>query len=206
MNAQDWFVTCDGQCQPRPSAREWDLLRDPYYLHQFLSEVLEILANAPHEREEWDYLPQLRRQVRQLVVNSYWLKTQHSPPDTPAGTHVTTLYDEIGYPITVQNVTARPGVMTPIHNHGTWGIVCQLQGQDRHTFWRRTQTSDTSFQIDLVGDRVLNPGEILSFHPAAIHQVETVGDDNSLTFQLYGDTQPQGRFQFYPETQTAKPF
>ncbi len=206
MNAQDWFVTDDGQCQPRPSSRDWDLLRDPYYLHQFLTEVLAILAKAPHELDEWDYLPQLRRQVRQLIMNSYWVKTQFSSSDADEKIQITTLYDEIGYPLTVQNVVTQPGVVTPIHNHGTWGIVFQLEGEDRHIFWRRVEVSEDAARIEAVGEHLLRPGEIISFHPNAIHQVETLGDRPAVTFQLYGDTQPKGRFQFQPESQTAKPF
>jgi predicted metal-dependent enzyme (double-stranded beta helix superfamily) len=206
MSTQDWFVTQDGQCQSRPSVRAWDLLREPYYLHQFLTEVLDILSNAPHEKDEWDFLPQIRRQVRQLILNSYWVKTQSAPPNSRTGVNVTPLYDEIGYPLTIQNVASRPGLLTSIHNHGTWGVVFQIQGEERHVFWRRVETREGAVQIEIAGEHLLRPGEMISFHPDAIHQVETLGNTDSLTFQLYGDTQPQGRFQFQPETQTAKPF
>jgi predicted metal-dependent enzyme (double-stranded beta helix superfamily) len=206
MNTLDWFVTHDGKCQPRPSVRAWELLREPYYLHQFLTEILDILSNAPYEKDEWDYLPQIRRQVRQLILNSYWVKTQTAPPNSPTGVKVTPLYDEIGYPLTIQNVASQPGLLTSIHNHGTWGVVFQIKGEERHVFWRRVKTSEDAVHIEIAGEHLLRPGEMISFHPDAIHQVETLGNTASLTFQLYGDTQPQGRFQFQPETQTAKPF
>ena len=206
IKSQDWFVDEIGQCQLRPAVRTWDLLREHYYLHQFLTEILEILAKAPHEVDEWDFLPQIRRKVRQLVTNSYWVKTQYSTPERHTGFHVTTLYDEIGYPLTVQNVTTQPDTLASIHNHGTWGVVYQVQGEERHTFWRRIGYPEQTGKIVPVGTHVLRPGELLSLHPDAIHQVETLGPDHSLTFQLYGDTQPQQRFQFEPETQTAKPF
>lgn len=206
MNSQDWFVNEEGQCQPRPATRTWDLLRECYYLHQFLTEVLETIANAPNELDEWDYLPQIRRQVRQLIINSYWVRTQYGSPDTQTGANVTTLYDEIGYPLTVQNVATKPGTTSSIHNHGTWGVVFQIAGQERHSFWRRTNVPEEPFRIEQVGDYLLKPGEIISFHPDAIHQVQTVGEENGLTFQIYGDTQPKSRFQFEPETQTARRF
>ncbi|TVP65390.1 MAG: cupin [Leptolyngbya sp. LCM1.Bin17] len=203
MLHQDWLVDAEGQCQPRPTPRPWDLLQDHYYLHQFLSDILHILAAAAAETDQWDYLPQIRRQVRQLILNSYWLHTQRAEPDPKTGATVTTLYDEIGYPLTVQNVTTAPGMVTPIHNHGTWGVVALLEGQERHTFWQQA-TRDAA--IAPIGQRILQAGEILSFMPAAIHQVETLGPEPALTFQLYGDTQPKARFQFDPETLTAKPF
>ena len=206
MNAQDWFVDEDGFCQPRPASREWDLVRDGYYLHQFLTEILDIVAHSRHESEEWNYLPQIRRKVRQLIINSYWVNTKCSQPDVQTGVNVTTLYDEIGYPLTVQNVATRPGTLSSIHNHGAWGVVFQLRGAERHTFWRRIGTSGERLRIECVGECLLEPGEILSFHPRAIHQAETIGIENSLAFQLYGDTQAKGRFQFEPKTQTASPY
>ena len=206
MIVLDWFVDEDGRCQPRPSAREWDLVRDRYYFHQFLTEILEIVDHAPHESEEWNYLPQIRRQVRQLLVNSYWVKTRCMQPGPVSGTSVTTLYNEIGYPLTVQNVATNPGTLTSIHNHGTWGVVFQIRGEEHHKFWQRVSAPEERLRIELVSERLLGPGEILSFHPNAIHQVKTVGGEPSLSFQLYGDTQPKGRFKFEPETQTTRPY
>ena len=175
-------------------------------MHQFLTEILEITGSAFQEKDEWDYLPQIRRQVRQFVLNSYWVKTQTDRPNPHTGVNVTVLYDEIGYPLTIQNVTAQPGMLSSIHNHGTWGVVFQIQGEERHTFWRRTNPNDELVHLEKVGEHLLQPGQLISFHPDAIHQAETVGEVDALTFQLYGDTQPKGRFQYQLETQTAKPF
>ena len=78
MKHKDWFVDEPrASANPRPITRPWDLLREHYYLHQFLSDILDILASAPPTSlNQWDYLPQIRRRVRQLIVNSYWMKTQ----------------------------------------------------------------------------------------------------------------------------------
>ena len=206
MEITDWLVSAEGQCQPRPAAKTWDLIRDRYYFHRFLTDIVDLLDRAPSELEEWDFLPQIRMQVRQLITNSYWLQTQKPEANLKTGIGLQTLYDEIGYPLTVQNVTTHSGVLSTIHNHGTWGIVFQLRGRDRHTFWRRTNPPDAPPKIESVSEIVLGPGQLLSLHPDAIHQVETAGPDWSLNFQLYGDTQPKRRFQFEPETKTARPF
>lgn len=205
MNLKDWLVTDDGQCQARPSAREWDLLREHYYFHRFLTEVVDILDQAPNELEEWDYLPQIRTRVRQLITNSYWLRTQSVPPCPKTGVGILTLYDEIGYPLTVQTVSFAPGVLSPIHNHGTWGVVAVLHGQEKHTFWRRVSPHQPD-AIERVGEKLLTPGEILSFTPNAIHQVEALGPEPTVSFNLYGDTQPRSRFEFDPLTHTARSF
>ncbi len=206
IKSRDWLVTDEGQCQPRPSLRDWDLIRDKYYLHRFLTEIEDLLNKAHSETEEWDFLPQIRMRVRQLVTNSYFVQTQFLEPDPQTGVAIFTLYDEIGYPLTVETVNTAPGILSPIHNHGTWGVVALLKGQDRHTFWRRVPDAEFPGKIEQVGEKILNPGEIISFTPEAIHQVQAVGDEPSLTFNLYGDTQPRSRFIFDTDRYTAKSF
>ncbi|MBD2459907.1 cupin [Oscillatoria sp. FACHB-1407] len=203
---QDWLVTSDGQCQPRPSSREWDLIRDRYYLHQFLSEIVDMLNSVSDPADEWDYLPQIRMRVRQLITNSYWVRSQFADPDPKTGVAILTLYDEIGYPLTVQTVITNPGVCSPIHNHGTWGVIAVLQGREEHTFWRCTGDLDSPDRIELVGLKTLCPTEIISFVPDAIHRVKAIGNEPVVAFHLYGDTQPRSRFEFNPATHTAKPF
>ncbi|MBD1843763.1 cupin [Cyanobacteria bacterium FACHB-63] len=205
MKALDWIVA-DGLCETRPSAREWDLIEEHYYLHRFLTEVIDLLAQVRNEADEWDHLPQLRRLVRKLITNSYYVRTQRLEPCPKTGSSVLTLYDEIGYPLTVQNVTFAPGIVSPIHNHGTWGITAVLKGQEKHTFWRRSGDPDYPNKLEWIGQKVVAPGEVVSFTPDAIHCVEAISDEPTLTFQIYGDTQPQSRFFFERDTHTAKPF
>lgn len=203
---RDWFVNDDGQCEPRPSASDWSLIRDRYYLHRFLTEVEDLLNEVNDEAEEWDRLPQIRLKVRQLVTNSYWVQTQYQKPCPKTGVAVLTLYDEIGYPLTVQTATFAPGVISPIHNHGSWGVVALMQGKERHTFWRRVGNAKQPFKIEQVGERTLYPGEMISFSPKAIHHVEAIGSEPTVSFTLYGQTQPKSRFEFNPITHTAKRF
>ncbi|MCU0569767.1 MAG: cupin [Oculatellaceae cyanobacterium Prado106] len=204
MKVRDWLVNAEGQCEARPSAREWGLIRDRYYFHEFLTEIVHLLGNASSEAEEWDYLPQIRTLVRKLITNSYWVQTQYREPDPKVGSSVLVLYDEIGYPLSVQNVVFLPGFVSSIHNHGTWAVVAVFKGQEKHTFWKRNP--DNPHQIEQVSEKILNPGEILSFTPDAIHQVEAIGSEPALTFHIYGDTQPRSRFEFDLVRQAAKPF
>ncbi len=206
MNLRDWLVTDEGDCQPRPAAREWDLIREHYYFHRFLTEITDLLDLAPNELEEWDFLPQIRMRVRQLITNSYWVQTRHLEPDPKTGIAILTLYDEIGYPLTVQSVSFAPHVVSPVHNHGTWGVVAILQGQEKHTFWRRVGDPEFPDRLEQVGQRVISPGEIISFTPQAIHQVEAIGNEPTISFNLYGDTQPKSRFEFDLETATSRQF
>jgi predicted metal-dependent enzyme (double-stranded beta helix superfamily) len=192
---KDWIVLEDGQCQACPTPRDWDLLETPYRFHRFLTEVEDGLKQATAD-DQIDCLPALRRLVRKLVLNSYWLRIQRPEPSPLAETALLNLYDEIGYPLTVQIETRPPGVKSPVHNHGTWGIVAVLQGQETNQFWRREPADADA--VALVEEKILTFGDVISFTPAAIHSIEAVGAEPLVTFNLYGETHSKQRFEFDP--------
>ncbi|WP_413160722.1 cupin [Capilliphycus salinus ALCB114379] len=207
MNNRDWLVREDGNCLACKSAREWDLLKSEYRLHRFLTEIEDVINQAFEKGlTEVDFLADLRLLVRQLITNSYWLRTQVPEPCTKTGTSIIMLYDELGFPLTVQTETVLPGCGSPIHNHGTWGIVAVLKGQQKNVFWKREPSPDFPDNIEKVGEKILTEGEIISFTSDAIHHIEAVGDEPSLTFNLYGETNASKRFQFDVESHLAKPF
>ncbi|MBK1986291.1 cupin [Sphaerospermopsis aphanizomenoides BCCUSP55] len=203
MQGKDWFVGGDGQHQVCKSAREWDLLRDNYRLYRFLTEVEDVLN---HVEDESTSLPELRILVRRLIVNSYWIQSQFLQPDPKTGTSVLLLYDELGFPLTVQTVTFAPGTTSNIHNHGTWGIVAILKGQEKNTFWRRNPTPEHPDQIEKVGELDLYPGDLISFTPETIHHVQSISKEPTVTFNIYGETDPKYRFEFDVINHIAKKF
>ncbi len=203
MQGQDWFISGDGKHQICKSAREWDLLRDNYRLYRFLTEVEDVLNQV---EEESIFLPQLRMLVRRLIINSYWVQSQNLEPDSKTGTSVLLLYDELGFPLTVQTVTFAPGTTSNIHNHGTWGIVAILKGQEKNTFWRRNPTAEFPDKIEKVGELNLQPGDLISFTPETIHQVQSLGNEPTVTFNIYGETDSKERFEFDIINHLAKKF
>ncbi|BAZ00048.1 hypothetical protein NIES37_40310 [Tolypothrix tenuis PCC 7101] len=203
MQVRDLIVTGDGKLQLCKSARAWDLLRENYRLYRFLTEVEDVLNDVEDESSR---LPELRMLVRRLIVNSYWVRSQHLEPDAKTGTSVLLMYDELGFPLTVQTVTFAPGTLSTIHNHGTWGIVAILKGEEKNTIWRRNPNPDAENKIEATAEVNLLPGDIISFTPDAIHCVEAVGDEPTVTFNVYGETDPKERFEFDPVTHIAKKF
>jgi predicted metal-dependent enzyme (double-stranded beta helix superfamily) len=207
MKHRDLLVTATGQWQVCKPAREWDLLRTPYRFHRFLTEVEDALeSTVDRTNDETDCLPQLRLLVRRLITNSYWLQTQCAEPNPDTGTGVIMLYDEIGYPLTVQVTTYLPGTRSTIHNHGTWGVVAILKGEEKDILWRRTADPQFPDAIDPTTEAILLPGDIISFTPDAIHSVVALGDEPVVTFSIYGETHHSKRFEFDPLARTAKNF
>lgn len=203
MKHRDLSVTDHGQWQVCKPIREWDLLRTPYRFHRFLTEVEDLLET---EMDETDCLPHLRLLVRRLITNSYWVQTQYAEPDPNTGSGVILLYDEIGYPLTVQITTCLPGTVSSVHNHSNWGIVAILKGEEKNTLWKRIRDPQFPNRVEPIAELMLLPGDIISFTPGAIHSVMSVGDEPTVTFSMYGETHHSRRFEFDPVTHTAKNF
>lgn len=203
MSGKDWIVTETGECCHCPKPREWDLLETPYYFHRFLTEVEDVLKQATTEHQ-CECLPQLRHLVRKLTLNSYWLQTRR--PEEPQTTDmaILNLYDEIGYPLTIQIESLAPGARSSIHNHGTWGVVAVLQGQEKNIFWRRTPRPTFPDQITPVTETILSCGDVISFTPEAIHSIQAVSEELLVTFNVYGETHRKQRFEFDAIAHQAK--
>lgn len=202
MKNRDFLVTGDGTWQVCKPAKEWDLLRTPYYLHRFLTEVENVL-NA--ESDEIECLAALRLVVRRLITNSYWIRTQ-KPELSDTGIPARMLYDELGYPLTVQTAIAKPGTASSIHNHGNWGIVAILDGEEHNITWRRVPDQTFPNRVEPVSEIILLPGDIISFTSDAIHSVKAIGDEPTFSFSLYGETYHSRRFEYDAVHHTAKNF
>lgn len=208
MAKQDWLVMENGCFLGFDSPREWDLLSptNPYRLYRFLGELEDVLNQQEMMGQGEEALLQaIRRVVRKLILNVYWVTTQIPETSPQSGTSVSLLYDEPGFSLTLQTEIMLPGTSTSVHNHGTWGVIAALGGQQKNTFWQRSPTPEFPDKIELVGEKVFHPGDIISFTTEAIHQVEAIGDEPTFTLNLYGETLSK-RFNFDPLTHQAKKF
>ncbi|MEQ8998453.1 MAG: cupin [Coleofasciculus sp. B1-GNL1-01] len=202
MESSDWLVTENGDCLAC-NPQESETSTGYYRLYRFLTDVEDILESTKDDRQR---LEQIRPLVRRLLTSSYWLQGEYREPNPDTGWSVLMLYDEPEFPLTVQTVVWLPGRVSPIHNHAAWGVVALISGEEKNTFWRRTRDSELPDRIEKVGEQILVPGDIISFMPDAIHHVEVMGTEPTITFNLYGKTEYQQRFEFDPITHTAKNF
>jgi predicted metal-dependent enzyme (double-stranded beta helix superfamily) len=207
MSNRNWLVTNDGNCLSCGSFRDWDLLRNEYRLYRFLTEIEDVIKIADQQKTvEENFLPAILRLVRILLLNSHWIQSCVPEPDFKTGTSIRLLYEELGFPMTVQTEISLPGVTSVIHNHGTWGVVAVLKGQQKNSFWRRVSRDESQDRIEQVGEQVLKIGEIICFTSEAIHQIESVGDEPTVTFNLYGETDGNKRLKFDPLSHKARHF
>lgn len=203
LDTQNWIVTPEGICTACDTQPNLEPFVAPYRLYRFLTNLEDILLTVPDDHQRLVLIQPL---VRQLLTSSYWLQMEFINPPVKPGWSVRFLYQEYQYPITIQMVAWLPGNISPIHNHGTWGIVALVGGQEKNQFWRRSPTLEHPDRIEQVGERVLVQGDIIGFLPDTIHSVEPLGEEPAVTFNLYGETDYSRRFEFDPIHHTAKPF
>jgi predicted metal-dependent enzyme (double-stranded beta helix superfamily) len=203
MVGQDWFGSNEGQCLKAEVVYQDEELLRPYRLYRFLTDLEDILERVKDDQVRLTLICPL---VRRLLNSSEWLQMNFLPPDPTTGWSVLMLYDEPDFLITTQTVVWSPGSISPIHNHASWGIVALFSGQEKNTFWQRSPTPEHPDRIKPVGDRLLNPGDILCLMPDTIHQVEVIGDEPTISFNLYGETNYNQRFEFDLEHHTAHVF
>ena len=87
----------------------------------------------------------------------------------------------------------RPGQWTPIHDHGTWGVVGVLEGalEERNFIRTDSQAADASTGIELArgGMILLAPGAVTSFVPNPDH-IHITGNADArqrvVSLHLYG--------------------
>lgn len=202
MANSNWLVTDDGN--HRPFGDPETLEPGRYYrLYRFLTELEDILDTFHDDLSRLEAITPL---VRKLLVSSYWLQMEYKNPDPATGWSVNFLYREHEFPITVQMVTWLPGHKSTIHNHGTWGIVALVGGQERNRIWRRNPQPGQPDRIELVDEIILNPGDVVALTANAIHSVEPWGEEPTVSFNLYGVTNFSDRREFDVENHSAKPF
>ncbi|MDB9526846.1 cupin [Oscillatoria sp. CS-180] len=202
MENRTWLVNDNASLQALETA-DVEEPQQTYRLYRFLTELEDILSGV---KEDPKRLVAIAPLVRKLLISSYWLQMEYKEPDPKTGWGVHFLYREFQFPLTIQMVSWSPGTASTVHNHATWGLVAMLGGQEKNRIWRRVPTQENPHKIKLVDEIVLSPGDIITFTPGAIHQVEPYGDEPTISFNLYGVTDFKNRYVFNINDNTAKLF
>lgn len=202
MTNQNWLINDDGQRIAFGTA-DVQTPERVYRLYRFLTDLEDILAD---EKDDALRIQKITPLVRQLLTSSYWLQMEYDAPSPKTGWSVKFLYREYEFPLTVQMVAWAPGQVSTIHNHASWGIVALIGGEEKNHLWRPSPTAKHPHKLESVGEQILVPGDIIGFTPSAVHQVEPIGDEPTISFNLYGVTNFKARYEYDIADHTAKLF
>jgi predicted metal-dependent enzyme (double-stranded beta helix superfamily) len=172
----------------------------------FIGEVKRILATTgPTE----DGLGRIAEQMGAFVRDESVLAAHEEViGNIHTGRQSTPLYlDDDG--LTLVRARFGPEAMTPIHSHGSWGVIGVYKGRDRYQTWRRLDpgTGAGEARVELVDERVLEPGDVvvLPAPPQDIHAQQGVDGEAAYEFVLFGaNTMILPRLYFDPQQGSAE--
>jgi 3-mercaptopropionate dioxygenase len=142
--------------------------------------------------------------LRQLVATDDWLADEYAAPD-PSHYRQYLLHRDADVRFCVVSFVWGPGQSTPIHDHGTWGLIGVLRGAERSTrFVRRPGGLDASGP-----DTRLERGDVDAVSPTLgdIHQVtNAMAHTPSISIHVYGADIGVIRRHTYRADGTSSPF
>ncbi len=175
-----------------------------YSIDTFIREVKQILAERGSSD---DGLNQIAARMKDLARHPE-LAGDEPMGNIHTGSQSKPLYmDDSGLIL----VRARfgPEAMTPIHSHGSWGVIGVYQGRDQYQVWRRLDdgTGAGDAKVELVEERILEPGDavVLPPPPQDIHAQRGYGGEATYEYVLFGaNTMILPRLYFDPSQDSAQ--
>lgn len=158
-----------------------------YNLTYFLDDCRTVLSKdgAPVDRVEM-LVPAM---CRLLSGDTSFLKPAHfnSDPDHYARNAI---HREVDGSFSLYALVWLPGQKTPIHDHGTWGVVGVYEGAlHEQSYFRHDAEDSTAIVLERGGVIVLTPGAVTSFvpNPDHIHLTGNPHTENRVvSLHLYG--------------------
>lgn len=155
-------------------------------LREFADRVDRLLDD---ERDDRAVTSAVARLVEDLVSERDWLDEsfQHPLPGKPYSQYPLHVDEDRRWSVVCFVWPA--GSITPVHDHGVWGVVGIYKGQERETGFERVEASAREHRIRIRPDRstTMMPGEVsLVLPPNDIHTVENTGSGVAVSIHVYG--------------------
>lgn len=111
--------------------------------------------------------------------------------------------------VTLFAIASAPGSVSDIHDHGAWGLVGQVLGQEVEHSYRIEYTGSETVSLRCVSSRRLKPGDVTEVLPPErdIHQVVTVSPEPSVSVHAFAhDLVHRGFTRFTPTLYSPLPY
>lgn len=90
---------------------------------------------------------------------------------------------------TVTSAVRAPGHCTPVHDHGTWGLIGVWRGEEREERFERIHNPRPEHvQLRVAGEAIMGPGNVSCLVPPDddIHRICSVSSYPSCSIHIYG--------------------
>ena len=160
-----------------------------YGLDEFLSDCRTAAAGCP---DAADCVQAIAPLMRRLIANApQFLKPAHYRSD-PAHYARNAIYTDPDRNLSLYTLVWLPGQWTPIHDHGSWGVVGVVQGLLEERAYMPVDgeiTRDHGIRLKRGGMVLLPPGAVTTFvpNPDHIHKTGVAPDrEMVVSLHLYG--------------------
>ena len=178
---------------------------DTGVVRDFVSAVRARIAEAPEPGRACETIEPL---FTRLLADPMWLPLRYQEPAAESGMGggigQWLLFRAADRSLCLFSLVVPAGAATPVHDHGSWGLVGLYRGtQDEELFREQPEG------LELIDRRALGPGDLYTLLPPRndVHRVRTTSEETSVSIHLLAnDTGCVLRRAFDPETGEARPF
>jgi predicted metal-dependent enzyme (double-stranded beta helix superfamily) len=142
--------------------------------------------------------------LRRLVIEPDWLKEKYrrAIPSKPYSQYL--LYRPADHAFSVVSFVWNPGQGSPIHDHCTWGVIGQYEGEEEERRFRILNN-----RLERIGVVLARPGDVSHVYPPSrdIHQIMNRSARPTISIHIYGgDIGSQRRHTYDPNTAAMQDF
>ncbi len=109
--------------------------------------------------------------------------------------------------VTVFAVASAPGTVSDIHDHGAWGLVGQILGQEVEHAYRIEREDYDGISLERMSSSYLKAGDVTAVVPPDrdVHQVITISQEPSVSLHAFAhDLVHRGFVRFPPTRYSAQ--
>jgi predicted metal-dependent enzyme (double-stranded beta helix superfamily) len=173
-------------------------MADAYTLDAFVADLRAAVAGAATEKA---ILAGVKPLAVRLAASPDLRVRVTRQCDAEQGFGFQLLHEEPDHALAVALFNWLPGRGTPPHDHGTWGVVVGVEGDEVNTFWQRVDDGarDGHAELRKLAEKRFAPGDAIVLPSSVIHSVWNDTSQVSVSLHVYGR-------QFDPEAQTVRPW
>jgi 3-mercaptopropionate dioxygenase len=165
-------------------------------------EAVELVIHQPQEPK--DIVLAIEPLLRRLVAEPDWLEEKYCRAIPSKAYAQYLLHRPADHTFSVVSFVWNPGQGSPIHDHCTWGVIGQYQGEEEESRFRIIDT-----RLERIGVVVARPGDVSHVYPPSrdIHQINNRSTSPTISIHIYGgDIGSQRRHAYESSTGTLSEF
>lgn len=182
-------------------------------------EIRELIEAARQRMEsvqdDAERVELLKPTFQKLLQSEGWLPEEYAQPAETTGMGggigAYALYRAKDASLCLFSFVIPPGTTTPVHDHGSWGLVGLYRGRQHETYYHRTDDGSVEGRavLELMEKQTIEAGEFYPLLPGVrdIHSVGSTDDGPSISIHLLAnDTGCTDRRRYDVAAQTVTPF